>query len=192
MEILAPAGDFAAARSAVHNGADAIYVGGRVLNARRAAKGFSGEELKELCAFCHLRKVKVYVTVNTLTKEEELPDLLELAKEIAEAGVDAAIVADLGVARVLRAVCPTLPLHASTQMNIHSLSGIQKLEKLGFRRAVLARELTLEEIKTICQNTAMEIEVFTHGALCMCYSGNCYLSAVIGQKSGNRGLCAQP
>ncbi|MBQ7035425.1 MAG: U32 family peptidase [Clostridia bacterium] len=192
MEILAPAGDFAAARSAVHNGADAIYVGGRVQNARRAAKGFSGEELKELCAFCRLRKVKVYVTVNTLTKEEELPDLLELAKEIAEAGVDAAIVADLGVARVLQAVCPTLPLHASTQMNIHSLSGIKELEKLGFRRAVLARELTLEEIKNICQNTAMEIEVFAHGALCMCYSGNCYLSAVIGQKSGNRGLCAQP
>ncbi len=192
MELLAPAGDFAAARSAVHNGADAIYVGGRVLNARRAAKGFSGEELKELCAFCRLRKVKVYVTVNTLTKEEELPDLLALAKEMAEAGVDAAIVADLGAARVLRAVCPTLPLHASTQMNIHSLAGIKELEKLGFRRAVLARELTLEEIKNICQNTAMEIEVFAHGALCMCYSGNCYLSAVIGQKSGNRGLCAQP
>ena len=192
MEILAPAGDLTAARSAVHNGADAVYVGGRVLNARRAAKGFSGEELKELCAFCHLRKVKVYVTVNTLTKEEEMEDLLALAKEMAEAGVDAAIVSDLGVARVLGAVCPALPLHASTQMNIHSLSGVQALETLGFKRVVLARELTLPEIEHICKNTALEIEVFAHGALCMCYSGNCYLSAVIGQKSGNRGLCAQP
>jgi putative protease len=192
MEILAPAGDFAAARSAVHNGADAVYVGGRVLNARRAAKGFSGQELKELCAFCHLRRVKVYVTVNTLTKEEEMPDLLALAQEMAEAGVDAAIVSDLGAAAVLQAVCPTLPLHASTQMNIHSLSGVQYLQKRGFKRVVLARELTLNEIKNICQNSDMEIEVFAHGALCMCYSGNCYLSAVIGQKSGNRGLCAQP
>ena len=192
MEILAPAGDFAAARSAVHNGADAIYVGGSILNARRAAKGFSGEELKELCAFCRLRKVKVYVTVNTLTKEEELPDLMRLAKEIADAGADAAIVSDLGVARVLRTACPSLPLHASTQMNIHSLSGIKALEPLGFSRVVLARELSLAEIAEICKNTTMEIEVFAHGALCMCYSGNCYFSAVVGQKSGNRGLCAQP
>ena len=131
MEILAPAGDFAAARSAVHNGADAIYVGGEILNARRASKGFSGEELKELCAFCKLRKVKVYVTVNTMTKEEEIPDLMRLAGEIAEAGADGVIVSDLGVARVLSAACPSLPLHASTQMNIHTLSGVQALEKLG-------------------------------------------------------------
>ncbi len=192
MEILAPAGDFEAAKSAVHNGADAIYVGGRILNARRASKGFSGEELRELVRYCRLRKVKVYVTVNTLTREDELTDLLELAKEIAEAGADGVIVSDLGVARVLRAVCPTLPLHASTQMNIHTLSGVRFLEKMGFKRVVLARELSLREIREICRNTAMEIEVFGHGALCMCYSGNCYLSSVIGQKSGNRGLCAQP
>lgn len=192
MEILAPAGDFEAARSAVHNGADAIYVGGRVLNARRAAKGFSGEELRKLVAFCRLRKVKVYVTVNTLTKEEELPELLQLAREIAESGADGAIVSDLGVARVLQKVCPTLPLHASTQMNIHTPAGVKFLEKHGFKRVVLARELSLEEIAEISRSTSMEIEVFAHGALCMCYSGNCYLSAVIGQKSGNRGLCAQP
>lgn len=192
MEILAPAGDFEAARSAVHNGADAIYVGGRILNARRAAKGFDGEELKELVRFCRLRKVKVYVTVNTLTREDELPALMELAREIAESGADGAIVSDLGVARVLQAVCPTLPLHASTQMNIHTTSGVRFLEKLGFKRVVLARELSLREIREICASTTMEIEVFAHGALCMCYSGNCYLSAVIGQKSGNRGLCAQP
>ncbi|MBR6794244.1 MAG: U32 family peptidase [Clostridia bacterium] len=192
MEILAPAGDFEAARSAVHNGADAIYVGGRILNARRAAKGFDGEELKELVRYCRLRKVKVYVTVNTLTREDELPALLELTREIAEAGADGAIVSDLGVARVLQSVCPTLPLHASTQMNIHTASGVRFLEKLGFKRVVLARELSLREIREICAATSMEIEVFGHGALCMCYSGNCYLSAVIGQKSGNRGLCAQP
>ncbi|MBQ6823443.1 MAG: U32 family peptidase [Clostridia bacterium] len=192
MEILAPAGDFEAAKSAVNNGADAIYVGGRILNARRAAKGFSGEELKELVKYCRLRKVKVYVTVNTLTREDELPQLLELAREIADSGADGAIVSDLGVARVLQATCPTLPLHASTQMNIHTPAGVRFLEKLGFKRVVLARELSLREITAICQSTSMEIEVFAHGALCMCYSGNCYLSAVIGQKSGNRGLCAQP
>ncbi len=192
MEILAPAGDFEAARSAVHNGADAIYVGGRILNARRAAKGFDGAELKALVKFCRLRKVKVYVTVNTLTREDELPALMQLAREIAASGADGAIVSDLGVARVLRQVCPTLPLHASTQMNIHTPAGVRFLEKLGFKRVVLARELSLREIAEICKSTEMEIEVFAHGALCMCYSGNCYLSAVIGQKSGNRGLCAQP
>ncbi len=192
MEILAPAGDFESAKSAVHNGADAIYVGGRILNARRASKGFDGSELKELVRYCRLRNVKVYVTVNTLTREDELPDLLKLAEEIADSGADGAIVSDLGVARVLQKVCPSLPLHASTQMNIHSLSGVRFLEKLGFKRVVLARELSLREITEICKNTTMEIEVFAHGALCMCYSGNCYLSAVIGQKSGNRGLCAQP
>lgn len=192
MEILAPAGDFDAAKSAVNNGADAIYVGGRVLNARRAAKGFSGEELKELVRYCRLRKVKVYVTVNTLTREDEMPQLLQLAQEIADAGADGVIVSDLGVARVLQAVCPTLPLHASTQMNIHTPAGVRFLEKHGFKRVVLARELSLMEIAEICKKTSMEIEVFAHGALCMCYSGNCYLSSIIGQKSGNRGLCAQP
>ncbi len=192
MELLAPAGDFKSARSAVANGADAIYVGGQSLNARRASAGFSGEELKELVAYCHLRKVKVFVTVNTLTREDELQELLELARQIAESGADAAIVSDLGTARVLNQVCPTLPLHASTQMNIHTAEGVRFLEPLGFKRVVLARELSLEEIRTICRSTKMEIEVFAHGALCMCYSGNCYLSAIIGQKSGNRGLCAQP
>ncbi|MBQ3085332.1 MAG: U32 family peptidase [Clostridia bacterium] len=192
MELLAPAGTFEAARSAVHNGADAVYVGGRILNARRASKGFSAEELKELVAFCHLRNVKVYVTVNTLTREDELGDLMELAEEIAASGADGVIVSDLGVARILQRACPSLPLHASTQMNIHTPAGAQFLEKMGFKRVVLARELSLKEIEAICKSTAMEIEVFAHGALCMCYSGNCYLSAVIGQKSGNRGLCAQP
>ncbi len=192
MELLAPAGDFLSARSAVANGADAVYVGGQKLNARRAAAGFTGEELKQLVAYCRLRRVKVYVTVNTLTREDELPELMELAQEIAESGADAAIVSDLGTARILNTVCPDLPLHASTQMNIHTAEGVRFLEKLGFKRVVPARELSLEEIKTICGQTRMEIEVFAHGALCMCYSGNCYLSAVIGQKSGNRGLCAQP
>ncbi len=192
MEILAPAGNMEAAKAAVLGGADAIYVGGKVLNARRAAAGFSGEGLKELVAFCSLRKVKVYVTVNTMTREEELPLLETLVREIAEAGADGVIVADLGVARVIRALCPTLPLHASTQMNIHTLEGVRYLERLGFKRVVLARELSLEEIAAICRHTKVEIEVFAHGALCMSCSGNCYFSAVVGRKSGNRGLCAQP
>ncbi len=192
MEILAPAGNFDAAKAAVLGGADAIYAGGTVLNARRAAAGFNGEELKELVAYCALRKVKVYVTVNTLTREDELPALGQLVREIAAAGADGVIVADLGVAKVIRTLCPTLPLHASTQMNIHTLEGVRMLESLGFKRVVLARELSLKEIQEICRNTSMEIEVFAHGALCMSCSGNCYLSAVIGQKSGNRGLCAQP
>ena len=160
MELLAPAGTIEAARSAVHNGADAVYVGGRILNARRAAKGFSGEELKELVAYCRLRNVKVYVTVNTLTREDELGDLMELAEEIAASGADAVIVSDLGVARVLKRACPTLPLHASTQMNIHTPAGAQYLEKMGFKRVVLARELSLAEIEAICKSTSMEIEVF--------------------------------
>ena len=192
MEILAPAGNFEAAKAAVLGGADAIYVGGTVLNARRAAAGFDGQQLKELVAYCSLRKVKVYVTVNTMTKESELPQLVQLVEEIAQAGADGVIVADLGVARVIRDICPTLPLHASTQMNVHTPEGVRYLERLGFKRVVLARELTLEEIREICQSTQLEIEVFAHGALCMSCSGNCYLSSVIGQKSGNRGLCAQP
>ncbi len=192
MEILAPAGNWDSAKAAVLGGADAIYVGGTVLNARRAAAGFDGAELKKLVAYCSLRKVKVYVTVNTMTREEELPQLEQLAREIAEAGADGVIVADLGVAKVFRTLCPTLPLHASTQMNIHTLEGVRYLERLGFKRVVLARELSLEQISHICKNTSVEIEVFAHGALCMSCSGNCYLSSVIGQKSGNRGLCAQP
>lgn len=192
MELLAPAGDFDSAISAVRNGADAVYVGGRSFNARRAAAGFGGEELKELVAYCHLRKVKVYVTVNTMVREDEFSALSALAKEIAESGADAAIVSDLGAAKFLRAHCPSLPLHASTQMNIHTESGLRFLKSLGFTRVVLARELSLPQIAALCKVPDMEIEVFAHGALCMSCSGNCYFSSVVGRKSGNRGLCAQP
>ena len=171
MELLAPAGTPEAVKSAVRNGADAIAVGGEGLNARRAAPGFGGEELRALIAYCHLRNVKVHVAVNILTQEEELPLLLKLAEGLAASGADAAIVSDLGVARVLRQVCPTLPLHASTQLNIHSVSGVRLMEELGFSRVVLARELSLAEIAEICRSTRAEIEVFAHGALCMCYSG---------------------
>ncbi len=192
MELLAPAGNFAAARSAVHNGADAIYVGGRLFSARRTAENFDASQLKELVTYCHLRKVKVYVALNTLVREEELWALASMAEEIAASGADAAIVTDWGAVRLLRACCPTLPLHASTQMNIHSVAGVKRLERAGFSRVVLARELSAAEIAAICHATTLEVEVFAHGALCMSYSGNCYLSSVIGQKSGNRGLCAQP
>ncbi|MBQ7096144.1 MAG: U32 family peptidase [Clostridia bacterium] len=191
MELLAPAGNFEAAVSAVRNGADAIYLGGKTLNARRAACGFDGDALKEIVAYCHLRKVKVYVTVNTLVREEEMEELYALAEDIAKSGADAAIVSDLGAAKVLHELCPSLPLHASTQMNIHSESGILFLKELGFSRVVLARELPLEQIASLCK-CGLEIEVFAHGALCMSCSGNCLFSAVAGQKSGNRGLCAQP
>lgn len=191
MELLAPAGDFQSAVSAVRNGADAIYVGGRILNARRAAAGFDEQGLCALVRYCHLRKVKVYVTVNTMVREDELDSLRELAAEIAKSGADAAIVSDLGAAKVLRTLCPTLPLHASTQMNIHTESGIRFLKKLGFTRVVLARELPLERIAALCK-CGLEIEVFAHGALCMSCSGNCWFSAMVGRKSGNRGLCAQP
>lgn len=191
MELLAPAGSYDAVISAVRNGADAIYLGGKALNARRTAHGFGQEELREIVAYCHLRKVKVYVTVNTLVREDEQQELYAIAEDIAKSGADAAIVSDLGVAKVLRSLCPTLPLHASTQMNIHSESGILFLKEMGFSRVVLSRELPLEQIKNLCK-CGLEIEVFAHGALCMSCSGNCWFSAVAGQKSGNRGLCAQP
>jgi len=191
-EILSPAGSPEALRAAVANGADAVYLGYGDFNARRLAKNFSQNELKEACEFCHARGVKVYVTVNTLVNDREMKAVEKVCREINRAGADAVIVADLGVARLIREVCPALPIHASTQMTVHNLEGVRKMAELGFSRVVLARELTREEIKKICKESPVELEVFVHGALCMCYSGQCEMSAVIGQRSGNRGLCAQP
>ncbi len=191
-EILAPAGSFEALRAAVANGADAVYIGYGDFNARRLAKNFTYAELCEACEFCHKRGVLVYVTVNTLASDREMEDVEKLVREINRAGVDAAIVADLGIARLIREVCPTLPIHASTQMTVHNIEGVRALSELGFSRVVLARELSRDEIKKICKESPVEIEVFVHGALCMCYSGQCEMSAVIGRRSGNRGLCAQP
>ncbi len=191
-EILAPAGSLEALRAAVCNGADAVYLGCGDFNARRLAKNFTDRDLSAACDYCHKRGVKVYVTVNTLITDREAERVEALAREINRAGADAVIVADFGVARIFREVAPELPLHASTQMTVHNLDGVRHLASLGFSRVVLARELSREEIRHICKESPVELEVFVHGALCMCYSGQCEMSAVIGRRSGNRGLCAQP
>ncbi len=191
-EILSPAGSPEALRAAVANGADAVYLGYGDFNARRQAKNFTLADLSEACEFCHKRGVKVYVTMNTLVNDREMSVVEKLCRDINRAGVDAVIVADLGVARLVREVCPNLPIHASTQMTVHNLSGVLQLAAIGFSRVVLARELSCSEIRMICKESPIELEVFVHGALCMSYSGQCEMSAVIGKRSGNRGLCAQP
>lgn len=190
-EILAPAGAYEQLRAAVICGADAVYLGAGNFNARRNAQNFTSEDLNEAVKYCHLRKVKVYVTLNTLIFDKELPELYETVKSIARSGADAVIVQDLAVAEAVRKICPDLPLHASTQMAVHNVSGALFLQNLGFTRIVLARELSLNEMKEIRKNVTAELEVFVHGAHCMSASGNCYLSAMLGERSGNRGLCAQ-
>ena len=192
MEILSPAGHWEAMVAAVQSGADAVYLGFGDYNARRGARNFSKEEFLAAVSYCHLRGVRVYVTVNTLLTDRELPGAAEVLRTASQAGADAVIVQDWGVLRLARAVAPDLPLHGSTQMTIHTLSGVEEGAKLGLRCAVLARELSREEIALICERSPIAIEVFGHGALCMCYSGQCAMSALIGQRSGNRGTCAQP
>ena len=192
LELMSPAGSLEAVIAAVRGGADAVYFGAGAFNARRNAKNLSGDELAEAMRYCRLRGVKTYVTMNTLLTDRELPPARELVQELNALGADALIVQDLGVARMIRACAPDLPLHASTQMTIHNLAGALAAKELGFSRVVLSRELPLEEIRFICAHALIETEVFVHGALCMCYSGQCFLSAAIGGRSGNRGLCAQP
>ncbi len=192
MEILAPAGGPEQLIAAVRAGADAVYLGLEQFSARGAATNFSKEQLQEAVAYCHERGVKVHVALNTLVKDTELASVHTALQTICACGVDAVIVQDLAVAALVRACAPALPMHASTQMTVHNLSGVRALEKLGISRVVLARELTLEEIKHIAKHTTLEVEVFIHGALCMSASGMCYLSSLLGQRSGNRGLCAQP
>jgi putative protease len=192
VEILAPAGSTESLEAAVRTGADAVYLGGRNLNARRGAANFDEAQLAGAVRSCHIRGVKVYQTINTIVYANELSELAGALETAHAAGVDALIVQDLAVAALARRYTPALELHASTQMAVHNLDGVKMLEELGFRRVVLARELTLTEIAAIAGKTAVELEVFVHGALCMCVSGQCYLSAMIGGRSGNRGLCAQP
>ena len=192
LELLSPAGSPEALRAAVQAGADAVYLGFGPFNARRNAKNFSEDNLKDAVAYCHLRGTRVYLTLNTLVADRELPRAAETAARAAQAGVDAILVQDLGVAKLLRDACPDVPLHASTQMTVHSLDGIRACADLGMTRVVLARELSRSVIEDLCARSPLEIEVFVHGALCMCYSGQCQLSAVLGGRSGNRGLCAQP
>ena len=192
LELLAPAGSPEAVTAAVQSGADAVYLGYGDYNARRNAKNFSREEAAAAISYCHLRGVKVYLTLNTLLTDRELPAAAQTAAEASQLGADAVLVQDLGVLRMLRQTVPDLPVHASTQMTLHSLDGVKMAADLGLKRVVLARELSAQAIEYICTRAPIEVEVFVHGALCMCYSGQCFFSSVIGGRSGNRGLCAQP
>ena len=192
IELLSPVGDFDCLKAAVQNGADSVYFGGSLFNARYNAHNFDADELKQAIQYAKLRNVKVDFTLNTLIKNNEFADAVKLANYVYSLGVDAIIVQDLGLARYLIKNFPDLPIHASTQMTIHNLHGVKELEELGFKRAVLSRELSLDEIQYICKNTNIEIETFIHGALCISYSGQCLFSSSIGARSGNRGKCAQP
>ncbi len=192
MELLAPAGSPEALFAAVSFGADAVYIGGKNFSARHGAKNFSDEELEEAVKYCHLRDVKVHVTANTLIKQDETESFIEYLGFLNRINVDAVIIQDIGMAALARKLYPDLPLHASTQMTVATLSGVKFLEDMGFERVVLARELSMDEIRFICENSNAEIEVFAHGAVCMSYSGQCLMSSIIGGRSGNRGMCAQP
>ncbi len=191
-ELLAPAGSFECLVAAVEAGADAVYVGGKRFGARAYAKNFDTEELGRAVSYCHLHGVKLYITLNTLIFDKEMADAVEYAKELYRIGVDALIIADLGAVRAIKKCVPSLPLHASTQMSIHNSAGVLAAEKMGLERAVVARELPLSDIKKIVESTGAEIEVFLHGALCVCHSGQCLFSSMVGGRSGNRGECAQP
>lgn len=192
VELLAPAGSLEALKAAVENGADAVYIGGSQFSARQKAENFSPEQMVEGIAYAHQRGSKVHVAVNTLLRNEEIGDFIAYAYQLAELQVDAVIIQDLGAAHLLRESLPQLPLHASTQMAVHNAAGVQFLQQQGFERVVLARETSLDNIRQIKVTNDVELEVFVHGALCVSYSGQCLLSSMIGGRSGNRGLCAQP
>ena len=192
IELLAPAGSMEALYAAVQNGANAVYLGCGTFNARQSAKNFTPQSLTEAIKYCHIRGVQVHLTVNTLVSDREAEECAELIRHAAASGVDAFIVQDLGVVQMCRRIAPKIPIHGSTQMTIHSLPGVLFCAAMGLSRVVLSRELSREEIRNICRNSPIEIEVFAHGALCMSYSGQCYLSSAIGGRSGNRGRCAQP
>ena len=191
-EILAPAGSKEALIAGVRCGANAVYLGGKSFNARRNAGNFNDEELKETVRYCRARGVKVYLTLNTLCRDDELPEALDFAEYALKIGVGGFIIQDIGLAKAIKAALPQAKLHASTQMSVISPAGVAALKEMGFSRAVLPREMTAEEIAEIRSSTDMELEIFVHGALCMSVSGQCYLSAMLGGRSGNRGLCAQP
>ena len=192
LELLSPAGSMEALKAAVQNGANAVYLGCGSFNARQSAKNFTPQSLAEAVKYCHIRGVAVHLTLNTLVSDRETAEVEELIRHAASCGVDAFIVQDLNVVRLCRHIAPGVAIHGSTQLTVHSLPGVLLCAAWGMTRVVLSRELTGEEIRYICANSPIEIEVFGHGALCMCYSGQCYLSAAIGGRSGNRGRCAQP
>ena len=192
IEILAPAGSFESVRAAVRTGADAVYFGTKQFNARAKADNFSDEELCEAVDYCHARNVRVNITMNTLISDSELPDALKVIEHVCESKADVLILQDLGLASRVRKAAPDIERHASTQMSVQTLSGVRLLEELGYHRVVLPREMTKEEIKNITDNCKAETEIFVHGAHCMSVSGQCYMSAMFGSRSGNRGMCAQP
>ncbi len=191
-ELLAPCGSLEAFFAAMESGADAVYAGLREFSARARAKNVTLGQLERMLAYAHQRDRRIYITLNTLVKERELPQLVEILAELARLRVDGVIVQDMAVARLVRRYFPAVPLHASTQMTIHNLAGVQLLEELGFERVVLARELQLADIAAIAGQCRAELEVFVHGALCFCVSGQCHFSSWLGGHSGNRGRCAQP
>lgn len=192
MEILSPAGSMESLVAAVRCGANAVYLGTKGINARRSATNFDFNELKEALIYCHQRDVKVYLTLNILVSDNEMKLAYDIVNAAMMFGIDGFIVQDLGLAKMIHTHFPDARLHASTQCSVNTLGGFKALEDLGFVRAVIPREATLDEIKEIRENTSMELEMFIHGALCMCVSGQCYMSAMLGGRSGNRGLCAQP
>lgn len=191
VEVLSPAGSPESLQAAVRAGADAVYLGGNAFSARASAKNFNDEQLRQAVEYCHGRGVKVYLTVNTLLRDEELPAALRFLEFAASLPVDALLVQDLGLFRLVQKAAPSLPIHASTQMSIHTPAGAKFLYEQGMERVVLARELSLSEMREIADGCPAELEAFVHGALCMSVSGQCYFSAMLGGRSGNRGMCAQ-
>ena len=191
-ELLSPAGSFEALRAAIDGGADAVYMGGASFNARINTKNFTAEDMREAVKLAHAYGVKLYQTVNTMVFDRETDELLRAAHSSAELGIDAFIVSDLGVASLLRDYLPDMPLHASTQMSIHNADGARLLENYGFSRVVPARELSHNDIRSLVDGSSLEVEIFIHGALCVSHSGQCLFSSLVGGRSGNRGLCAQP
>ena len=183
IELLSPVGDFECLKAAVQNGANSVYFGASLFNARASATNFDFDELEKVINYCALRNVRTHLTLNILIKDREFKDAVMVAKKAYELGIDALIVQDVGLAKFLMKLFPDLPIHASTQMTIHNLEGVQESEKLGYSRAVLSRELPISEIEYICSNSNIEIETFIHGALCISYSGQCFFSSMVGGRS---------
>lgn len=192
IELLSPAGSIESFKAACQNGADAVYMGVDKYNARAMAVNFGINEYIECIEYAHIRGIKVYLTLNTLMYDDEIKEALDIVLKLYSKGLDAVIIQDIGLAMLIHKLIPKLPLHASTQMSVYSLDQVKYLESIGFKRVVLARELSVDEIEYICKNTNLEIEVFIHGALCVSVSGQCLLSSTIGNRSANRGRCAQP
>ena len=192
LELLSPAGSSESVIAAVQNGADAVYLGFGDYNARRGAKNFTVDEFEKAVRYCRVRGCKVYVTLNTLVNDREIENAVHCARAAAKFGASGIIIQDIGLVKILREVVPDMPLHASTQMSVHNLAGAEAAADMGIKRVVLARELNFEQIKFITKNASVETEIFAHGALCFCHSGQCYMSSLIGRRSGNRGMCAQP